>query len=728
MRTRRGEDGLYFEPVASMVRAGPDQKDMRLRQIIQSLKDGSVTLADVPAPGCGAGQALIRTRASLISPGTERMLVEFGKAGWIGKARQQPDKVRQTLEKVRTDGLVATVDAVRAKLDQPLPLGYSNVGEVIEVGTDVSGIVPGDRVVSNGPHAEVVSIGRNLTAKVPDGVSDSHAAFTVLGAIGLQGIRLANPTLGECVAVIGLGLIGQLTVQMLRAQGCRVLGIDLDSDRLALARQFGAETVDAKDRETVLAVADAFSRGQGVDAVLITAATASNEPVTQAAQMSRTRGRIVLVGVTGLELSRADFYEKELSFQVSCSYGPGRYDPAYELGGHDYPLGHVRWTEQRNFEAVLDLISAERLDLDPLITRRLIFADAPAAYDGLGSALGVLLEYPTDETPPAPRSIMARDGTPRPGKPSVAVIGSGSYAGRVLIPALAEAGAGLHTVVSAKGVSAAHNARKHGFSTVSTDASDTYSNDEVDTVVIATRHNSHAALVREALTSGKHVFVEKPLCLTLEELDDLQQTKVTHADLCLMVGFNRRFAPLTVALKDQIGDLAQPKVLIMTVNAGSVPASDWQHDPAIGGGRIVGEACHFIDLMRHLAGAPVTDMQVTSLGGTKTSDSVQIQFSYQDGSTGTLHYLANGNKGFPKERLEVFVGGRILQLDNFRTLRSWGAKGLRSWRQDKGNGACIGAFCDAVRSGQGAPISFEEIVEVSRLSIQAQAAARGKPG
>jgi predicted dehydrogenase len=656
------------------------------------------------------------------------MLVEFGKAGWIGKARQQPDKVRQTLEKVRTDGIAATVDAVRAKIDQPLALGYSNVGEVIEVGSEVVGLAPGDRVISNGQHAEIVAIGQNLTAKVPAGVTDAHAAFTVLGAIGLQGIRLANPTLGECVAVVGLGLIGQLTVQMLRAQGCRVLGIDLDGERLALARQFGAETIDASDRDIVLAKADAFSRGQGVDAVLITAATASSEPVTQAARMSRTRGRIVLVGVTGLELSRADFYEKELSFQVSCSYGPGRYDPTYEIEGHDYPFGHVRWTEQRNFQAVLDLISAGNLHLDPLISRRMALEEAPAAYDGLGSALGVLLEYPNSDAAPAPRTVSTKTATTKSGKPSVAVIGSGNYAGRVLIPALSEAGAGLRTVVSAKGVSAAHNAEKHGFAQVSTDATEAFADPHVDTVVISTRHNSHAHLVQQALAAGKHVFVEKPLCLTQDQLAEIEVARAAHPELCVMVGFNRRFAPSTVALKDQIREIAQPKAIIATVNAGVVPASDWQHDPAIGGGRIVGEACHFIDLLRHLAGHPVTDMRVSPLKGTKTPDSVQIQFAYADGSTGTLHYLANGNKGFPKERIEVFAGGRILQIDNFRTLRGWGSNGRRGWRQNKGNAECIAAFCTAVRKGEDAPIPFDEILEVSRLSIEAQASVRGLTG
>ncbi|MEM1297696.1 MAG: bi-domain-containing oxidoreductase [Pseudomonadota bacterium] len=700
-----------------------------MRQIIQSLKNGTIEVAEVPAPGCGLGQVLIRTRVSLISVGTEKMLLNFGKAGWLGKARQQPDKVRQTIEKVKTDGLAATMDAVRAKLDQPIPLGYCNVGEVIEVGAGVADLSPGDLVASNGPHAEVVAVGRNLVAKLPEGVTEDDAAFTVIGAVGLQGIRLAAPTMGECVAVIGLGLIGLMTVQMLRAQGCRVLGIDLDPARLEQARVFGAETVVATDRAQVLAAAEAFSRGRGMDAVLITAATESNEPVTQAAQMSRQRGRVVLVGVTGLELSRADFFEKELTFQVSCSYGPGRYDPAYEEGGHDYPVGHVRWTEQRNFEAVLDLMAAGRLDLAPLLTHRVPLAEAGRAYDSLDGALGVLLEYPREAEQAAPaRKVATGAGSGKTGKPSIAMIGAGNYGGRVLIPAFAEAGARLHMVVSARGVSAAHYARKHGFANVSSDADEAMTDDAVDTVVIATRHNAHAPQVLTALEAGKHVFAEKPLCLTEAEADEIADAAASSGQQ-IMVGFNRRFAPLTVIAKEKLTTVSAPKSVIITVNAGAVPADDWQHDPAVGGGRIVGEGCHFIDLARHLVGAPIASLQALALapGGATPPDRVQMLIGFEDGSTATIQYLANGNKGFPKERIEVFAAGRILQLDNFRTLRGWGWPAFstkRMWRQDKGNAAAVAAFCKAVRTGQAA-IPLDEILEVSRWSIRAQAMVQG---
>ncbi|MEM9060193.1 MAG: bi-domain-containing oxidoreductase [Pseudomonadota bacterium] len=704
-----------------------------MKQIIQSLKDGTVELAEVPAPLCGSRELLIRTRRSLISVGTERMLLEFGKANWINKARQQPDKVRQTLDKVRTDGLAATVDAVRAKLDQPIPLGYCNVGTVIEAGDEIVGIEAGDRVVSNGHHAEIVTVGQNLSARVPEAVSDDHAAFTVLGAIGLQGIRLAAPTLGESVAVIGLGLIGLLTVQMLRAQGCRALAIDLDPAKLELARKFGAQTVAASDRAEVLDAAQAFSRGRGVDAVLITAATSSNEPVTQAAQMSRQRGRIVLVGVTGLELSRADFYEKELTFQVSCSYGPGRYDASYEDQGNDYPFGLVRWTEQRNFEAVLDLMAAGALDLDPLISHRFAFDEAPSAYDDLDASLGVLLDYPVEESPAAPERLVQvgrEAGTSGSGAPRVAFIGAGNYGGRVLLPAFEKAGARLEAVVSARGISATHHAKKLGIAKVSTDAAEAMQDPEIDAVVISTRHNLHAEQVLAALAADKHVFVEKPICLSLEDLGAIERAMAEKPNLKVIVGFNRRFSPLTVTMQDLLSKVSEPKSFIMTVNAGSVPADSWLHDPEIGGGRVVGEGCHFIDLLRCLTGSPVVAMRtdVLNYGEVPTSaDRLQITLTFGDGSVGTIFYLANGHKGFPKERLEVFCAGRVLQMDNFRSLRGWGWPGFtrqRLWRQDKGQTACVAAFCEAIRTGGPSPIPADEILEVSRLSVEAEVAAR----
>jgi len=664
------------------------------------------------------------------------MLVEFGKAGWIAKARQQPDKVKMVLAKVRTDGLAATIEAVQSKLDQPLPLGYCNVGVISDIGKGVANFAAGERVVSNGKHAEVVCVPSNLCARIPNGVSDQQASFTVLAAVGLQGIRLVQPTLGECVVVVGLGLIGLLTVQMLRAHGCRVMGIDLDPTRLYLARQFGAEiAIDPGSGEDVSSMAMRFSRGRGVDAVLITASTSSSEPVSQAARMCRKRGRIVLVGVTGLELSRADFYEKELSFQVSCSYGPGRYDPAYEEVGHDYPVGFVRWTAQRNFEAVLDMLAAGSLKVDALISHRFPLQEAEHAYKTLASGslpLGILLEYPRGNmerlqarSVPVSSTSEQQVRLPPAGAPQVAFIGAGNYAGRVLIPAFAKAGAKLHTVVSAGGVSAAHLGRKYSFTGASTDWEATLRDTSINAVVVATRHDAHGRQVLAGLAAGKHVFCEKPLCLTLDELAEIEATARSRPNQLLMVGFNRRFSPHVRRIKQLLHGVNEPKSLIMTVNAGAIPGEHWTQDKVVGGGRIIGEACHFFDLLRDLVGAPIVRQHAVALGRRSESDivddKVNVTLEFADGSVGTVHYLANGNKSFPKERIEVFCGGRILQLDNFRRLRGWGWKGFSSmnlWRQDKGHAECVQAFVLAIKEGGIAPIALPEILEVSKVTIE----------
>lgn len=703
-----------------------------MKQVLQNLKTGETEIADVPCPQVGPGAALIRTSRTLVSAGTERMLVEFGKANMIDKARQQPDKVRMVLDKVKTDGLMPTVEAVRNKLDQPLPLGYCNAGVVVETGAGVTGFKVGDRVASNGKHAEFVSVPVNLCAKIPDNVSDDEAAFTVVGAIALQGIRLAQPTLGEAVVVTGLGLIGLITVQLLRAQGCRVLGLDLDPAKLKLAREFGAETVDLSAGEDPIAAARTFSRGRGVDAVVLTAATKSSAPVHQAALMCRKRGRIVLVGVTGLELSRADFFEKELSFQVSCSYGPGRYDPNYEEKGQDYPVGFVRWTEQRNFEAVLDMMSDGRLDVKPLISHRFEIDKAKAAYEvvaGSEPSLGILLEYPRpddtgDGAAPKRTVKIAPGAVNAAGEVRTSFIGSGNYATGVLIPAFRKAGASLKSVASNAGVSGLHAGRKHGFAETTTDTDTIFADSETDAVVVTTRHDSHARYVLDAIGSGKHVFVEKPLCLTLDELAEIEvayrKQAATGAAPLLMVGFNRRFAPQIEKVRELLAGVAEPKSFVMTVNAGAIPAGHWTQDREVGGGRIVGEACHFIDLLRHLAGSPIKTCERVSMAGS-TGDTVSLQIAFEDGSIGTIHYFANGPKSFPKERLEVFASGRVLQLDNFRKLHGFGWPGFKKMnlsRQDKGQTACAGAFVEAVKTGGEPPIPLDEIFEVSRLSIE----------
>jgi len=698
-----------------------------MKQILQNLSTGQSDLVDAPAPQARSGSLLIDTTVSLISTGTERMLVDFGKSGLLAKARAQPDKVVQVLEKANTEGVMTTLDAVRSKLAQPIPLGYSNVGVVRDSRAD--GFQAGDRVVSNGPHADVVCVPRNLCAKIPDTVSDEAASFTVVASIGLQGIRLAQPSLGEAFVVTGVGLIGLLTVQLLRAQGCQVLAIDFDQAKLAMARSFGAETCNPGTGEDPVAAGMAFSRGAGVDGVIITASTKSSDPVTQAARMSRKRGRIILVGVTGLDLNRADFYEKELTFQVSCSYGPGRYDPTYEDGGHDYPLGFVRWTEQRNFVAILDLMANGQLDVTPLITHRQPFEQAPAAYDTLTtdkSALGILLTYGHAVEPRHIRSVAltATAAVPK-GKAVMGFVGAGNYASRMLIPAFKSAGATLHTIVSAGGTNGVVHGRRAGFSYATSDTDALLSSDEINTVAIVTRHNSHAGFTVKALNAGKHVFVEKPLALTLEELEQVQAAH--SASTChLMVGFNRRFSPLVQTMKRLLATVSEPKSFVMVMNAGAIPADHWTQDPLTGGGRIIGEACHYIDLMRHLAGAPIISVQARRMGRTDsvqiTEDKAAIVLGFADGSFGTVQYRANGGSAFPKERVEVFAAGRTLQLDNFVKLKGFNWPGFKKqslWRQDKGQNSCVAAFLKGIEIGGPSPIPADELYEVARVSIEA---------
>lgn len=705
-----------------------------MKQVLQDMSSGVTRVIEAPAPAAGRYGVLVRTSCTLISAGTERMLVDFGRASLLQKALQQPEKVHMVLEKVRTDGLLTTFGAVRSKLEQPLALGYCNVGTVLQVGDSVPAFKPGDRVVSNGPHADVVRVAGNLCARIPDGVSDDAAAFVVVASIGLQGVRLAQPTLGEAFVVTGAGLIGLLTVQLLRAQGCRVLAIDFDEAKLALARRFGAETCNPARGEDPVAAGMAFSRGRGVDGVLITASTKSSDPVTQAARMCRKRGRIVLVGVTGLQLNRADFYEKELSFQVSCSYGPGRYDPQYEEQGRDYPFGFVRWTEQRNFEAVLDLLAAGQLDVVPLITHRFAFEQAPAAYHQLTddrSALGIVLQYGAPDAERLVRRVELKPGaTFQAGKPVVGFVGAGNYASRVLIPAFRAAGAQLHTVVSSGGVSGIVHGEKNGFAAASTDLDATLADPRIDTIAIVTRHDTHAALAARALAAGKHVFVEKPLAIDAAGLeaveaawrDASQAGPAPH----LMLGFNRRFAPQVQRMKQLLDGVHEPKSFLMTMNAGAIPAAHWTQERAVGGGRIIGEACHFIDLMRFLAGHPVVSVQARRMGDAPgidvSEDKAVIVLGFADGSFGTVHYLANGSAAFPKERIEVFAVGRVLQLDNFRKLRGFGWPGFRSmnlWQQDKGQAACAAAFVRAIEQGAPTPIPPAEIFEVARVTLQA---------
>ena len=587
---------------------------------------------------------------------------------------------------------------------------------------------PGTRIVSNGPHAEVVCVPRNLTCAVPREVSDEAASFTVVGAIALEGIRLLGPSLGETIGVTGLGLIGLLAVQLLRAHGCRVLAIDLDKRKLAIAETFGGETVNLAEGADPVGAAERMTGGRGLDAVLIAAATSSDEPVHCAAQMCRKRGRIVLTGVTGLKLSRDDFYKKELSFQVSCSYGPGRYDLAYEQQGRDYPAAYVRWTAQRNFEAVLQMLAENRLRVDSLITHRFAFDAISEAYkllSGTKPYLGILLDYPEQQTEQltrrsirmeAPRGTRGFRQRPSMGD-RIGVIGAGAYATKVLLPALQGAGANLAAIASSTGVSAQHAARKFGIESATTDAAAVLSDRTITAVVVATRHDSHFHYVREALKMAKHVYVEKPLALRVEDLDEIEKLYAV-LPWPVMVGFNRRFAPHSVKMRQLLATTSAPKCVVVTVNAGAIPRDHWTQDEELSGGRLVGEGCHFIDLARFLVGQPIVQAQWSKTG----PDIATLHIEFADRSQASVHYFSNGNRSYPKERVQVFVEGKILELDNWQRLRGYGWKGfdkLNLWRQDKGNASCVSSWLTAVRNNTEYPIPFAEVMEVSRWTLWA---------
>jgi predicted dehydrogenase/threonine dehydrogenase-like Zn-dependent dehydrogenase len=705
-----------------------------MKQILQHLRTGELEIADLPSPQVGPGSLLIRTRASLISAGTERMLVEFSKANMIQKARQQPDKVKMVLDKLKTDGVMPTMEAVFRKLDEPMPLGYCSMGEVLQVGRGVADIAPGDRVISNGPHAQIACVPRNLCAKVPSGVSDEEAAFTVMGAVALQGIRLAQPTLGDKFIVFGAGLLGLLAVQLLKAHGCEVMAVDLNAKRLAIAEEFGAKIVNPSKGGDPVAAAMTWTAGKGVDGVLITASARKDTIVHQAAQASRMRGRIILLGIVDLDLRRDDFYKKELSFQVSCSYGPGRYDEKYEQGGRDYPFGYVRWTEQRNFEAVLSAMKTGRLNAGKLITHHFAFDDALSAYEKIQNdpeALGVILQYPAtvDQSPHRP---VTQKPSPASGKPLVGVIGAGNFAKSILLPVIVKTPAQLAYVADIDAAAAGVTARKFGAGQAVTDYKVILNDPDVAAVFILVGHNLHSRFLQEVLESGKHAYVEKPLAMNAEELAEVRAAVEKASDRILMVGFNRRFSAHITKTKEMLAGRSEPLCMNMTVNGGEIPPDHWIQDPVRGGGRIIGEACHFIDLLSHLAGSAVSKVSAIMVGEGPAvrQDKVSIVLGFADGSIGTVNYFSNGSKNYPKETLEVFSDGRVLKLENFRKTTGWGFQGFKKFktlRQDKGHYAQMAAFIERVSAGGPPLIPFDQLENVARASLAAvESAEMGK--
>lgn len=711
-----------------------------MKQIIQNIKDGQTILEEVPVPQVKSGHILVRTSRSLVSLGTERMLVDFGKANFIDKARQQPDKVKQVLDKVKTDGIKPTYESVMNKLGQPLPLGYCNVGEVVAVGKGVTEFRIGDRVASNGPHAEFVVVPVNLAVKVPGGVSDEEAAFTVIGSIALQGIRLLGPTFGETVVVVGLGLIGLITAELLRANGCVVVGFDFDEQKVSLAREKGVHAVNLAQGADPVAVVLEHTQDIGADGVIITASNSSDEIMNQAAEMSRKRGRIILVGVVGLKLRRDDFYKKELTFQVSCSYGPGRYDESYEQKGQDYPIGHVRWTEKRNFKAVLQAIAAGKLDVKPLITERVKLEEYGQIYGDMKKqgSIASILEYSQNGRREPEASVSLHEHSYSGTKAVFGVIGAGNFTSATILPCFAKTPASLKYIASSGGLTATTLARKFSIGNATSDYQVILKDDEVDTVVITTRHNLHASMVVEALIAGKHVFVEKPLALSNEELDaiisaysalstssSLADQPSSHQAIkpIVMVGFNRRFAPLALKMKELIGDSVAPVNIVATMNAGAIPPDVWVHDPEVGGGRIIGEACHFIDLCSFLVGSRVKAVCMNAMGMNpdETTDNASILLKYENGSNAVINYFANGSKSYSKERVEVFSQQKVLIMDNWRKLQGYGFSKFKSASsaQDKGHSNQFKMFVERLQQGGEPLIPFADLVNTTRASFAA---------
>jgi len=703
-----------------------------VRQLIQSYRTGEMEVAEVPPPAAREGGAVVRTVRSLVSAGTEKMVVDLARKSLVGKARARPDLVRKVLDTARKQGVWNTLQKVRTKLDTPIPLGYSSAGVVTEVGPRGGELRVGDRVACGGAgyanHADYSFVPRNLMARIPEGVAMEEAAFATVGAIALQGVRQAAPTLGERVAVLGLGLIGQLTVQLLRANGCRVLGFDPNPARARLAVELGA---DAAVSENLEDEAERFSRGRGLDAVVVAASSPDAGPLAQAGEIARLRGRIVVVGLVKMEIPRSLYYRKELDLRMSMSYGPGRYDPDFEERGFDYPLAHVRWTEQRNLEAFLDLVADGSLRLGPLVTHRFAIDRALEAYDLISAGkepfLGVLLEYGADDEAPVrpPRRVELASRPLGRDRVRVGLVGAGGFAQSVLLPALKDAGgADYAAIASAGGTTARRIGEQYGFRVATADADEVIAHPEVDAVFVLTRHDLHAPLAVRALEAGKHVFTEKPLCLAPEELDDLTKAReASPGDV--MVGFNRRFAPLVTALGEHFAGRTHPLVMHYRVNAGFIPPEHWVHDPREGGGRILGEACHFVDLCQHLAGAPPTRVFAECIAGDtryRGDDNVAITLRFADGSIATVLYTAVGDARQGKEYLEVFGEGRMATLDDFRELRLC-ADGRttrqRSASQDKGFREEMRRFLEAVRTGGPMPIPFDELAATTRATLGA---------
>jgi predicted dehydrogenase/threonine dehydrogenase-like Zn-dependent dehydrogenase len=705
-----------------------------MKQLLQSSRTGATSVVEVPVPALPSGFVLVRTMASLVSAGTERMMIQFAEKNLAQKAMARPDLVKQVVEKIARDGLLTTAALVKERLDQPMALGYSAAGVVIGVGAGVGEFAPGDRVACAGAgfanHAEIICVPKNLCVPVPDGVDWDAAVFATVGAIALHGVRLADLRLGERVAVIGLGLLGQLTVQLVRASGASVFGIDPVADRAALAIAHGADGAAAPPEAE--AAVRAWTQGVGVDAVLITADTSANDPVDLAGALARDRGSVVAVGAVGMNIPRRTYFGKELVFRISRSYGPGRYDPEYEIGGHDYPIGYVRWTERRNLAGFLEQVAAGRIDVSRIVTHHFPIDAAQAAYDLITAKtgepfLGVVLTYPGEPARAQTIAVAPPSGTRRAvaGAPRLGVLGAGGFATSTLLPALKATDARMVGIVSRQGVSARAAADRCGFEWCGTDEQRVMTDPEIDAVVVATRHDLHARQVLAAASSGKHVFVEKPLCLTDGELDEIAAAFDRPGAPILMVGFNRRFAPLAQTMKAHFAGAAEALSLQYRVNAGFIPADHWVQDPAIGGGRLIGEVCHFVDFAGWMFGSSPVSVYARALpdAGRYRRDNLAIVVSYANGAAASITYVASGDRALGKERIEVHAGGLSAVLQDFRTLDLYASGRRRRHRlrlkQDKGHTAECRAFVAALRDGVASPIPLADVVATTRTTFRA---------
>jgi predicted dehydrogenase/threonine dehydrogenase-like Zn-dependent dehydrogenase len=700
-----------------------------MKQVIQNFKTGELSIEEVPLPSLSKGMVLVENRFSLISAGTERSTLKVAKANLLSKAKQRPDLVAQVIQNIKKEGLKATFEKVQTKLDTPKALGYSTAGEVIASMDSDSIFKKGDRVACAGQdyasHAEIVCVPQNLVVKIPDNVSYEEASFTTLGAIAMQGVRQADPKLGEIVCVIGLGLLGQITCQLLKANGCKVIGIDISDRLINLAKQISADDAIHRNNPDIRSRIDGFTNGHGFDSVIITAASPSNDPIEFAGEISRKKGKVIVVGAVKMDVPRdPHFYRKELELRMSCSYGPGRYDIAYEENGFDYPYAYVRWTEQRNMEAFLQLLSQKKINIQPLITHTFTIEEAEKAYDiVIGKTnephIGILLQY--RENDKKFKSTFSIASKPKQ-QINIGFIGAGSFAQSYLLPYVKSFGVSLDTVVTSKGITANSVAKKFGFNNASSNAEDVISNSSINTVFIATPHNSHAQFVLQVLKAGKHVFVEKPLAMLEEELEEIK-TYCGQNNSNLMVGFNRRFSPVAQEIKKSLANVGDPLVINYRINAGFIPKEHWMQNEEIGGGRIIGEVCHFVDLMQYFTDALPEVVYAQSINSSnkkvKNDDNIAINIKFSNGSVGSIVYVANGDKSLPKERIEIYGGGKVGVIHDFKKGEIYSGNKINQLKvQGKGHQQEVEAFLNAIKESKNYPIPFESIYATTKTTFK----------